>query len=267
MTYPIKPIDVVRTKADMLAADMEGVEGRWLDIPRLQQKNPDENQSNYWCGRTSASMIVNYYLKFSGKASDYIAHDDGPLGVGPNGNKKNLRWLGGDHKGKLSGVNDDGRCWPEGAFRAMGWQTDSGELVQNLQGIKPGDNAYVEKIFKRHLEQLKKNNPIVQYSQLTKNRGHIVVICGYKKDVQGRLWLRIVDPCWPHKDLMGAGNYQMIKEATSAVSHSEYWLRAGRFLDSYPGRDTRLFSHGDAKLGHFQYSECETALVASLIIW
>lgn len=179
-TYPIKPVESVRTAADMSAADKDGIEGRWLDVPRLQQKN-DEQQSNYWCGRTSAAMVVSYYAKFAEKPDEMIGHDDGPAGVGTNGQKKNLRWLGGGKKGTLAGVNGEGRCWPEGAFRAMEWKTDSGDSVQNLQGIKPNDNAYVEKVFKRHLEQLKKNNPVVQYTQLTKNKGHIVVVCGYRR--------------------------------------------------------------------------------------
>jgi hypothetical protein len=253
MSYPIKPVDTVRKPADMLAADLEGIEGRWLDVPRLQQKN-DENQSNYWCGRTSASMVLNYYFKFLGKTDQYVGHDDGPKGVGPNGNQHNLRFLGGGKKGELSGVTKDGRCWPEGALKELGWTTDTGELVSSLDGIDANDDAAVEKIFARHLAQLKKNNPLVQYTQLTKNRGHIVVICGYKKDKKGKLWLRIVDPCWPHKDLMGGGNFQIIKEASQDSSYSEYWLKASRLVDIYPGRSTRIFSHADAKNGHFEYA-------------
>ena len=46
----IKAVDTVRTPADMKPADLEGVEGRWLDVPRLQQRNK-EGRSNFWCGR------------------------------------------------------------------------------------------------------------------------------------------------------------------------------------------------------------------------
>ena len=204
MTYPIKPVDTVRKPDEMLPADKEGIEGRWLDVPRLQQKN-DEVQSNYWCGRASASMVLNYYLKFQGKADQYIGHDEGKPGVGPNGQKHNLRFLGGSKKGDLSGVTKDGLCWPEGALVALGWTADSGELSASPDGIDPTNDAQVEKIFARHIDQLKKNNPIVQYTQLTMNRGHIVVINGYKKDAKGKLWLRIVDPCWVHTGLIGSG--------------------------------------------------------------
>ncbi|MBS2025769.1 MAG: C39 family peptidase, partial [Deltaproteobacteria bacterium] len=256
MTYPIKPVDTVRKPGDMLPADLEGVEGRWLDVPRLQQKNPDENQSNYWCGRTSASMVVSYYAKFAGKDDEQIGHNDGPQGIGSNGQKKNIRWLGGSMKDKLAGVNDQGKCWPIGAFKAMNWGTDSGELCneKNYASLRPTDESFVQETFKRHLEQLKKNNPVVQYTQLTDNRGHIVCIVGYKKDAQGRLWLRVNDPCYVHKKLIGPGNYQMIKEPSSASSYSEYWIRAGRLLETYPGRSTPLFAHGDAKGGTFQYA-------------
>ena len=248
----IKPTDTVRTADTMKAPDLEGLEGKWLDIPRLQQRST-EARSNFWCGRTSAAMIYAYYNKAQ-KKTDTVGHQDGEKGPGANGQAYNLRFIGGSHDGKLAGVTESGACHPQQLFDLVGWPTDSGELASSLQGIKV-DNAEAEKRFARHVDQLKKNNPIVQFTQLTKNRGHIVVINGYKRDSDhGELWLRVVDPCWPHEDLLGAGNYKMITRPESPDKEfSEYWIKAQRFLTIYPGRQTRLFSHGDSPLGYFFY--------------
>jgi hypothetical protein len=248
----IRCVDTVRTAEEMKPADLTGLEGRWLDVPRLQQRSP-EARSNFWCGRAAAAMIYNYYCKAAGKTDDYVGHDEGKEGPGPNGTKLNLRFLGGPHKGELAGVTPDGFCQPNEIFTAAGWKSDSGEIAGRKEEVNPDD---AEKKLARHLEQLKKNNPIVQHTQLTKGRGHIVVISGYKRDEErGELWLRIVDPCWPHDDLLGEGNFQMItRPATADREFSEYWLKARRLLEPYPGRATRLYAHADEPLGHFCYA-------------
>ncbi len=252
MGTAIKCVDTVRTPAEMKAPDLEGLEGRWVDVPRLQQRSP-ELRSNYWCGRASAAMIYNYYCKAAKKTDQYIGHDEGDTAPGANGQKLNLRFLGGPNKGKIAGITSDGRCYPQGIFTAAGWHADSGELAGKNENVDPDD---VDKKFARHVEQLKKNNPIVQYTQLTSHRGHIVVINGYKRDSQkGELWLRIVDPCWPHDDLLGEGNFRMIlRPKKPDQEFSEYWLKARRLLEMYPGRKTRLYAHGDSPLGHFLYA-------------
>ena len=250
----IKCDDTVRKPADMKPADLEGLEGRWLDVPRLQQKSA-EVRSSFWCGRASAAMVYNYLSKAQGKADQYIGHDDGEAGPGLNAAKFNLRFLGGSNKGKLAGVDEDGKVNPAGIFAAAGWKTDSGELAQDPNVNTDGPS--VEKRFARHLEQLKKNNPVVQYTLLSKDRGHIVVIAGYKKDSdRGELWLRVVDPDYPQEDLLGAGNFRMItRPETPGKEFSEYWLKAARLLQPHPGKPgKRLFAHADAEGGHFFYA-------------
>ena len=248
----IRCVDTVRTAKEMKPADLAGVEGRWLDVPRLQQRSP-EARSNFWCGRAAASMIYDYYCKAAKKTDQYIGHDEGKEGPGPNGTKLNLRFLGGPHKGELAGLTADGFCQPAEIFTAAGWKCDSGEIAGPKEQVDPDE---VDKRFARHLEQLKRNNPVVQYTQLTKGRGHIVVIGGYKRDAErGELWLRIVDPCWPHDDLLGEGNLQMItRPVAPGQEFSEYWLKARRLLEMYPGRSTRLYAHADEPLGHFCYA-------------
>ena len=247
----IKCVDTVRTAAEMKPADLEGLEGRWLDVPRLQQRSA-EVESNVWCGRAAAAMVYNYYCKAAGKTDEYVGHDEGKESPGPNGAKLNLRFLGGPHKGELAGVTADGFCQPHEIFLVAGWKADSGEIAGPKEEVDP---AQAEKKLARHLEQLKKNNPIVQYTQLTSHRGHIVVINGYKRDAaRGELWLRIVDPCYPHDTLLGKENFQMItRPAKPDREFSEYWLKARRLLELYPGRKTRLYAHADKPLGHFCY--------------
>src|SRR3954468_16915227 len=245
-------VDTVRTQAGMKPADLEGIEGRWLDVPRLQQRSA-EVRSNYWCGRASAAMIYDYYCKAAGKAGEYVGHDEGDAAHGPNGTKLNLRFLGGPHRGALAGIDAEGMCAPVAIFTAAGWKSDSGELAGKGETVDPAD---ADRKFARHIEQLKKNNPVVQYTQLTRHRGHIVVINGYKRDAQrGELWLRIVDPCWAQDDLLGEGNFRMITRPRAPDQEfSEYWLKARPPLEPYPGRKTPLYAHGDAPLGHFIYA-------------
>ena len=70
------------------------VEGRWLDVPRLQQRSKDA-RSNFWSGRASATMIYNYYRKANGKTGEHIGHDKGDVVPGLNGclGQKVLRCL------------------------------------------------------------------------------------------------------------------------------------------------------------------------------
>ncbi len=241
----IKCVDTVRKPADMKPADLEGLEGKWVDVPRLQQHST-EVRSNFWCGRTSAAMVYNYYCKANGKAAEYIGHDDGEAGPGQNG---------GSSKGKLAGVDETGKVNPADIFKQAGWKSDSGELAQSAEVST--DPASVDKRFARHIEQLKKNNPVVQYTLLTQDRGHIVVINGYKKDSdRGELWLRIVDPEYPKDDLLGKGNFKIItRPETPDKEFSEYWLKAARLLEGHPKKaGKKFFQHADAENGHFFYA-------------
>src|SRR5258707_11456093 len=72
----IQCVDAVRKPAEMKPPDLEGIEGRWLDVPRLQQRST-EARSNFWCGRAAAAMIYDYYCKAKGKTDEYVGHDEG----------------------------------------------------------------------------------------------------------------------------------------------------------------------------------------------
>src|SRR4051812_35571660 len=251
----IKPVDTVRKAADMKPADLEGLEGRWLDVPRLQSRNT-ETISNFWSGRAAAATVWNYFCKAQSKTDQYVSHDEGEAGVGQNGVKFNLRFGGGPAKGKIAGVDETGKSDPNTVFTQAGLKFDSGELVTG-NGEVGSDPKEVEKRFARHIEQLKKNNPIVQYTLLTADRGHVVVINGYKKDSnRGELWLRVVDPEYPQEDILGSGNFQTITSPEKPDKEfSEYWVKAVRFFQAHPKKSgKKLYQHGDAENGHFFYA-------------
>ena len=125
----IAPVDDVRASADLQTWDLEGNEGRWVDVPRLQQQNAEAPaQTSFWSGRAAAAMLYNYYSKFAGKSDEYIGHADGDTAPGPNGIKNNLRWLGGDNKGTLAGLTA-GLVDLTQVFTTAGMQYDAGSLV------------------------------------------------------------------------------------------------------------------------------------------
>ena len=106
------------TADELLPWDQEGNEGRWLDVPRLQQQNDDApSQSSYWSGRAAGAMIYNFYSKVAKKTDEYIGHANGDVEPGPNGIKTNLRWLGGSNKGVLAGITDRPRRPDAGVHR------------------------------------------------------------------------------------------------------------------------------------------------------
>ena len=70
-------------------------------------------------------MVYNYYCKAAGKTGEYIGHEEGEKGPGLNGQKLNLRYLGGSRKGKLAGVTADGYCAPGAIFEDAGWKCGS----------------------------------------------------------------------------------------------------------------------------------------------
>src|SRR5258706_15727453 len=154
----IKPVDTVRKAADMKPADLEGLQGRWVDPPRLQARNT-ETISNFWSGRAAAAMVWNYYCKVQSKTDQYVSHDGGDVGVGQNGVKFNLRFGGGPAKGKIAGVDESGKSDPNTVFTQTSLKFDSGELVSGT-GEVGSDPKEGEKRSAARMERLKKKKPI-----------------------------------------------------------------------------------------------------------
>src|SRR5438105_11447302 len=239
----IKAADTVRKADDMAAFDKDGYEGRWLDVPRLQAANPKAGtQSGFWDGRAAAAMIYNYYCKFNEKADEMVGHDEGDKGPGQNGLKPNLRYLGGSQKGKFAGLDEGGKVDVQRVFTAAGMQVDGGNYV------KPNEQARMEQAERRLqpiIDQLKKNNPVLLYTAMSKGEGgHIVVVSGYKKTPEGALWLRITDPDAPRTEFL-AGDLKIVAPPGGPeAAFSEYWIKAGRLFASHPSQPPkRLYSY------------------------
>src|SRR6267143_4406985 len=140
--------------------DRTGIEGRWLDVPRLPQFN-GLTQSWLWCGRTSAAMIYDYYCKALGKTSEYVGHKTGKPGVGSNGKlADNLRWMGGSHADEIAAIGPTGKCDLSQLFDTVGWKLQEGYLQKSASESVGQDKASVDKRFAPVVEALQANNPV-----------------------------------------------------------------------------------------------------------
>ena len=240
-SLPIAPDDAIRIPDKMEQPDQTGTAGRWLDVPRLPEFN-GLAESWLWSGRTSAATLYNYYCKALHKTSEYIGHKTGKIGPGAIGRyADNLRWLGGANADAIAGLSDNGRVDLSQLFDKMGWKLQESYLQKSPNEAIGTDRAEVARRFSPIIEALGANNPVLIYTRLStgKNGGHVVVISGWKKE-DDELWLRITDPTHPHVEILGEANLQLVQQRTS--SFSEYWVRAGRLLETHPGREgKRLF--------------------------
>jgi len=232
--------------------DRDGFEGRWVDVPRLQAQSPESQvQSGFWDGRASAAMIYNFHCKVGGKASDYVAIDEGDKHPGPHGAKLNLRFGGGSAKGKCAGLDDGGKIDVQGLFLKGGLKVDGGSFV------KPNEQApasQAEKYLRPILEQLKQNNPVLIYTAFTRGEGgHIVVVNGYKKTRQGELWLRIVDPDAPRTEYLSKDYRLVTPPAGPEARFSEYWLRAARLFAPHPTQPPKRFYSYTGNWGRYLF--------------
>ena len=239
----IKAVDTVRKPDDLDAFDKDGYEGRWLDVPRLPAQNPGSvTQSSLWSGRAAAAMIYDYHCKFAEKADEYVGHEDGEVGPGPNGAKLNLRYLGGSQSGKLAGIDEGGKVDVQRVFTAAGLAIDGGNFC------KPNEEVRAEQAERRLqpiIGQLKANNPVLLFTAMSKGEGgHIVAVVGYKKTPEGALWLRINDPDLP-KDEYIKGEYKlMTPPGGPEAMFTEYWLRAAALFASHPTQPPKkLYSY------------------------
>ena len=214
----------------MLPWDLEGNEGRWIDVPRLQQQNDAApSQSSFWSGRAAAAMIYNFWSRQAQKTDEYIGHCDGDVQPGPNGVKTNLRWVGGANKGVLAGITD-GQVDLTQIFTAASLKYDAGSLVPAGQTGSPEQAATY---FAPIIEQLKANNPVLLFTLLSRGPGHVIVISGYKLIGNGELWIRVTDSDAPRTEYLP--NCQIITNPASPDKmFSEYWIPATALFQSHP---------------------------------
>jgi hypothetical protein len=245
----IPSIDTVRAASSLQPWDLEGNEGRWLEVPRLQQQNPQAPaQSSFWSARASAAMLHNFFARADKRLDEYIGHSLGEAERGPNGIAMNLRWLGGPHQGQLAGISN-GQVDLVQLFSAAGLRVATGRLVPYGE---PGEPEQARRYFEPILEQLRQNNPVLLFTLLGRSPGHVVVISGYKISAQSELWLRITDPDAPRRDYL-----PLLEPVTNPTApyhlFSEYWVPATAFFAAHPELEgARLFEHAGSP-GKFLY--------------
>ena len=245
----IPSLDTVRAASSLQPWDLEGNEGRWLEVPRLQQQNPQAAaQSSFWSGRASAAMLHNFFARADKRLDEYIGHALGDAEPGPNGIAMNLRWLGGPHAGKLAGVSN-GQVDLVQLFAAAGLRVATGRLVPHGEA---GEPEHARRYFEPILEQLRQNSPVLFFTLLGRAPGHVVVISGYKISAQSELWLRLTDPDAPRREYL-----PVVEPVTNPTApyhlFSEYWVPATAFFAMHPELEgARLFEHAGSP-GKFLY--------------
>ncbi len=215
-----------------------------LEIPSLRQGNKNNKKSGVWCGRTSASMIYNYYEAVRGGTNFIINNEDDPnqpYDLVLNG-KKALdygladfvrqafppadAWLHTDHH-------------PDGS----GPITATGAPVGKENRPAEVSEDFAVTALEKILESLDNNNPVLVYTGIAADvrwPRHIMVISGYKVAPDGRLWLQFDDPggegeTTKHGRAVGDEGFEPQKVSDKHVQQPEhhgrrFWFRAGRLF-------------------------------------
>jgi hypothetical protein len=217
---------------------------KWLDVPGLSQGNEkNQDASRLWCGRTSAAMIYNYYQKVAG-ASDpgLIENKQGVLPphdlVYPDGA------VVGQTTNSASGY-DLHSVLEKGV---AGWERVQLYPASQRTASVPGEDE-IRTILASVTDSLEANNPILFASGISRGHKlangtivqtrHLVVICGYRVNDDGSLWLLIKDPATmiegteadPQKvRLLGQQNIQVLDPGAWYQQAAHYWLRAARLF-------------------------------------
>lgn len=199
---------------------------KWLDIPSLSQGNKaDMKNSQLWCGRTSVSMVFNYYQKVNGKDNELIVNDQ---------EKGDLFY----HNGAIAA---DRYKLDEPLNKALaGWKRK--ELFPASNRELPVSKEKIKSILEPVINSLNINNPVVFYSGLSRgvtNARHIVVISGYMIEEDATIWLLIDDPATMRDtdrktekaDFLKMENLKILDSGQWNVRGAQYWLKAKRLFE------------------------------------
>lgn len=216
---------------------------KWLDVPSLSQGNTSD--SNDWCGRTSSSMVYNYYKRVAGQDDQMIVNNrsnngkprdliypDGRIACQHNTSKYHL-WK------PLKEATDTN--WGQPSYAAKEVYPVAGRTSGVDEGV-PRDKLL--EILNPLLDTLDRNNPVVAFTGLSNSRTcaiHIVVVSGYQNMDDGSLWLLIDDPATMRSSKvahLGDGNVIVegtdpeLREGSWASIGGRYWLRADELFKS-----------------------------------
>jgi hypothetical protein len=155
----------------------------------LSQSNPKNKDGNFWCGRTSASLIYNYYARL-GRVPGPIKNrsDEAPYQlVYPDRS--------------FAALTPAGECAPGEVFdRLARAGVGRWDYVPLYPREARGSAPSVEAVFGQLLDHLDRNNPAFfasGFSESGKYASHFITITGYR--FREGLWLQITDPATNHK--------------------------------------------------------------------
>lgn len=184
-----------------------------LILPSLCQFN-ERVTRNDWCGRTSSSMIYNYYYLIETNKTLESAREE--LVVNPGTRepynlhfrdtleKKKTWWTSGPYRLAALDARRQYALLPmlqEAKPRAYWHEGPNGEVQPLYPPKERGSEVPTEQEVQLKLapviRALEAFNPVLFYSGLTSGEKHIVAISGYEVR-RGQLWLHIDDPgqCW-----------------------------------------------------------------------
>ncbi|MFO0614611.1 MAG: C39 family peptidase [Polyangiaceae bacterium] len=217
----------------------------------LSQSNPKNSDGNFWCGRTSASIVFNYYARL-GKVRG------GP--IKNQSDKEPYQLLYTD--GARAAYTADGQCAPMETFDRLTSQNVGKweEVALWPKDKRSGGEPATEATFGKLLDHLDRNNPAFFSSGFSENEkyaSHFVTITGYRFK-NGSLWLQITDPATSYdhvRKLLKAGGASetvanslveveqngawAVKDSTVKPFASRYWVHSSVFW--YP--NTKLKNH------------------------
>lgn len=201
---------------------------RWLDIPSLSQINSANfEKSKLWCGRTSSSMIYNYYQMVAGNGNQVIVNSV---------EHKNLVYSDGS-------VAADKYMLSEPLERAKkNWNATPLQLYPKNKRVQSLTTRLIAEILHPVIESININNPVQVYTGISNHPTlprHIVVISGYRIEDDGSIWLLFDDPATmsdtetpgEKSDHIGSNFLQIIDPGKSRVRGARYWIKASRLFE------------------------------------
>lgn len=206
---------------------------KWLDVPTLYQGNANNSDSKVWCGRTSASMVWNYYQRARGKGDQLIVNQ-------ASKSPYELVRPDGTIACTLAGQSGRYYLYDQVAVTGKGWK--NGPIFPQKDRPASVSKAKMLEILEPLISGLDRNNPAVIYTSISGNETlprHIIVLSGYRVDDRGELWLLIDDPFKRKVDLLGASNFDTIgppdgpelRDGGAEAKGARYWLRAMRLFE------------------------------------
>ncbi|MCH9688222.1 MAG: hypothetical protein K0V04_42720 [Deltaproteobacteria bacterium] len=214
----VYPIDKYEIPTTLLKACRKY---RFLKVPLMGQYfDSPTKKTQDWCGRTSGSMLYNYYelIKGGDPRSRYITHWDADqysfldLRL-PNGERAfHAHPTAPPFDDKLSGVRVNGaitELWPHYREGKLLPFVKTKARLDQASAIM-ADESQIFSRFATVCAALDANNPLIIYSGLSRNRtkpGHLILIVGYAHiEIGGRetLWIAMADPSTTTSKIIGS---------------------------------------------------------------